>query len=376
MQSTKYDYIIVGSGLFGAVFAQQAKEAGKSVLVLERRNHIGGNCYTENYKDSNIILHKYGTHIFHTNDMTIWNYVNRFSSFNRYQHRVLTTHKGKVYSMPINLGTINQFYDIGLKPGEVEVFIKSKINKQVQDTKNLEEKAISLIGKDLYDAFIKGYTTKQWGCDPKLLPANIITRLPVRSSYNDSYFDDIYQGIPEDGYTKIFEKMLSGIEVKLNIDFFNEKESWLNKCNKLVYTGPIDRFFDYKYGYLNWRSVRFETEEINTRDYQGTSVMNYADMDIPFTRIHEPKHLHPEKKFDPNRTVIMKEYSQINNDEPYYPVNFDDDASKLKKYQAEQRNMASVIFGGRLAEYKYYDMHQVIGDALTTAKRELSIINN
>ncbi len=367
-----YDFIVVGSGLFGAVFAQQARENGKSVLVIEKREHIGGNCYSENYQDTNINVHLYGTHIFHTNNDDIWNYINRFTEFNRYQHRVLTTHKDRVFAMPICLGTINQFYGLNLKPHDVEAFIASKAEGAVDNPRNFEEKAISQVGRDLYEAFFKGYTMKQWGCDPKDLPASIFNRLPVRSSFHDSYFNDRYQGIPIGGYTPIFERMLEGIEVQRGVDFFADPEYWKRHCKTLVYTGAIDEYFGYEHGRLNWRSVRFETEKLNEEDYQGTSVMNYADVEVPFTRIHEPKHLHLEKSHTPNTTVIIREYSLRDNDRPYYPVNADADKEILAKYKTMAAEEPDVLFGGRLAEYKYYDMHHVIGSALQKAKKVLT----
>ena len=365
-----YDFIVVGSGLFGAVFAQQAREAGRSVLVLEKREHIGGNCFTAAHEDTNILVHRYGSHIFHCNSAAIWNYLNRFTEFNRYRHRVLTTHRDRVYSMPINLGTINAFYNLNLKPHEVGAFLESK-RPLISNPRNLEEKAISLIGPELYEAFIKGYTTKQWDCDPRELPASIITRLPVRHSYDDAYFGDTYQGIPVDGYTPIFERMLEGIPVELGVDLFADREHWLGKCRQLVYTGPIDRYFDYSLGRLQWRSVRFEVERLGREDFQGTSVMNYADADLPYTRIHEQKHLHPEKKHTPDTTVIMREFSQVGKDDPYYPVNAPADQELLRKYQELAAEEPNVIFGGRLAEYKYYDMHQVVGAALARAETAL-----
>jgi UDP-galactopyranose mutase len=372
MSAPTYDYVIVGSGIFGSVFAQQAREAGKSVLVIERRPHIGGNCYSYDYEDSGINIHAYGTHIFHTNDERIWKYVNRFTEFNRYQHRVLTTYRNKVYSMPINLGTVNSFYGVNLKPSEVSSFLASK-RGNIERPANLEEKAINLIGRDLYDAFIKGYTTKQWGCHPRELPASIITRLPVRESYDDSYFDDRFQGIPVQGYTPMFERLLEGVPVELNTDFFDDRDYWLRRGRKIVYTGPIDRFFDYEFGRLNWRSVRFEFDDIAERDFQGTSVMNYAEVEVPYTRIHEPKHLHPERKASNQRTIIVREYSHIDDDEPYYPVNFDADKEKLARYVDLQDKFPQFVFGGRLASYKYYDMHQVVAQSLTTAKNELRV---
>jgi len=365
-----YDYVIVGAGFFGAVFAQQARENGKSAIVLDARAHIGGNCYSRDWEGTNINVHEYGTHIFHTNNDELWAYINRFTEFNRYQHRVLTTHRGRVFSMPINLGTINQFYGVNLSPGEVEAFLESKKGR-IANPSNLEEKAISLVGEELYEAFIKGYTTKQWGCDPRELPANIITRLPVRHSFHDSYFDDKYQGIPKGGYTPIFDRMLEGIPVELGVDFFSDPDHWRAKGKNFVYTGAIDRYFGYEHGRLNWRSVRFETEVLDEEDYQGTSVMNYADTDVSFTRIHEPKHLHLEKSHTPGKTVVIREWSQIDNDKPYYPVNFAADREVLAKYQAMAAQEKNVIFGGRLAEYKYYDMHQVIGSALQKARKAM-----
>ncbi len=369
----RHDYIVVGSGFFGAVFAQQAKEAGCSVLVIEQREHIGGNCYSYDYEDTNINIHKYGTHIFHTNNDDVWRYINRFTEFNRYQHRVLTTHQGTVYAMPVNLGTINQFFGVKLRPDEVETFITEKGSREHLDSPaNFEEKAISMIGRELYEAFFKGYTMKQWGCSPTELPASIFNRLPIRSSYHDSYFNDRYQGIPIGGFTPIFKRMLEGIPVETGVDFFRDREHWLGRCGKLVYTGPVDRYFDYEHGRLNWRSVRFEFDRHDLEDYQGTSVMNYADPDVPFTRIHEPKHLHLEKSHTPNTTVTIREYSLRDNDRPYYPVNGDADKAMLAKYREMESAEEKVIFGGRLAEYKYYDMHQVIGSALQKARKELS----
>lgn len=366
-----YDYVIVGSGFFGSVFAQQAVEAGKTVLVLEKRNHIGGNCFSYEYEDTLINVHLYGTHIFHTSDSKLWAYINRFTEFNRYQHRVLTTYKGKVFSMPINLGTINAFYNVNLKPGEAESFLASK-RESIPNPRNLEEKAISLIGRELYDAFIKGYTMKQWGCDPRELPASIITRLPIRTSFHDSYFDDIYQGIPVGGYTPIFERMLKEIPVELSVDFFEDREHWMSLGRKVVYTGPVDRYFDYTHGHLNWRSVRFEIDRLGIDDYQGTSVMNYAETDVPYTRIHEPKHLHLERPWNRKDTVIIREFSQVNPDEPYYPVNFESDKEMFSKYEALMKSEKNAIFGGRLARYKYYDMHQVIASALVAVSKDLS----
>jgi UDP-galactopyranose mutase len=367
----QYDYLVVGAGLFGAVFAQQARECGKTVLIVEKRQHLGGNCYSYEYQDTGIIIHAYGTHIFHTSDQRVWEYVNRFTRFNRYQHRVLTSYQGKIYALPINLGTINAFFGLSLTPQQARSFLDSR-RPGIANPRNLEEQAISLIGHELYEAFIRGYTKKQWGCDPRDLPASIITRLPIRTSFFDSYFDDIYQGIPTDGYTPMFEKLLAGIPVELGVDFLQERETLSRKARKIVYTGPIDLYFENCLGPLNWRSVRFEVERHRISDYQGTAVMNYADIDVPYTRIHEPKHLHLEKPWNSRETVIIREYSQIDSDAPFYPVNFEVDRRRYVEYAKLQEKEGNVIFGGRLASYKYYDMHQVIASALVAARRELS----
>ena len=370
MTRASYDFAVVGSGLFGAVFAQQAIENGKSVVVLEKRNHIGGNCFSYKDPESDIIVHKYGTHIFHTPNRGIWEYITRFSEFSRYRHRVLTTHHGRVYSMPINLGTINAFYNVNLTPDEVDEFLAVK-KGNTSKPRNLEEKAISLIGEDLYRAFVAGYTQKQWRCDPRDLPASIINRLPVRHSYNDSYFDDAFQGLPVDGYTPIFEKLLEGADFHLETDFFADRDYWLGKANKLIYTGPIDQYFEYCYGRLNWRSVRFEIERHAIDDYQGTSVMNFADVEVPYTRIHEPKHLHPERSIAGGTTLAIREFSHEDNDQPYYPVNFAEDRKSLSKYEDLIGEEGNVHFGGRLAQYKYFDMRHVIAHALKAAREEL-----
>ncbi|MBN1364202.1 MAG: UDP-galactopyranose mutase [Syntrophaceae bacterium] len=361
-----FDFLIVGAGFFGAVFAYEARKALKKVLLIEKRDHIGGNCYSYDDSETNINIHKYGPHIFHTPDKNIWDYINIFADFNKYQHRVLTTADDKIYPLPINLTTINQFYNLNLTPDEAAEFLKSKISAVAKPT-NLEEKAISLVGRELYESFIKGYTIKQWGRDPRELPVDVITRLPVRTSNNDIYYDDKYQGMPTGGYTPIFEKLLNGISVELKTDFFDKRDYWKSIAKTIVYTGPIDRYFDYHFGKLSWRSCRFEIERFSLNDYQGISVMNFADQEIPYTRIIEPKHFYPERAPLSRGTIIIREYPYENSDEPYYPVSSKADLKILAKYQKTQKKEKNVVFGGRLAEYKYYDMYQVIAKALQLA---------
>jgi len=371
MTNRQYDYLIVGSGLFGSVFAQQAVENGRSVLVLEKRTHIGGNCYSAEHEDTGIIVHRYGTHIFHTPNKAIWDYVNRFSAFTRYRHRVLTKHRGRVYSMPINLGTINAFYGLDLKPGEVDAFLAAR-RPRIERPANLEEKAISLVGEELYRAFIAGYTEKQWARSPRELPASIINRLPVRTSYDDSYFDDTWQGLPAEGYTPIFERLLAGADIELGCDFLADRDYWRSRARRVIYTGPVDAWFDYCHGRLGWRSVRLDTEVLPVGDFQGTSVMNYADTDVSWTRIHEPKHLHPERSVRENTTVIVREYSQVDDDAPYYPIGTAADQELFGRYQEMAAREAGVRMGGRLAQYRYFDMHHVVAQALKAAREELS----
>lgn len=371
------DYIICGAGFFGATIAERiATELGKKVLVLDRRSHIGGNSYSEDDPETGVHFHTYGTHIFHTSNEKVWDYVNRFTEFNGYFHQVLTTYKDKVYQMPINLETINMFYDVQLRPYEVDAFLKKEIEKEnIKEPKNFEEKAITMIGRPLYEAFIKGYTMKQWQKDPKDLPASILNRLPFRKSYNENYYFSRWQGIPTDGYGAIFEKMLKNdnIDILLNADFFDLK-AHIPKSKKIIYTGPVDRYFDYKHGTLEWRSIRFEKEAVPYDDYQGTSVMNYAEPEVAFTRIHEPKHLHPEKEHKKGTSLIIKEFSEINPDEPYYPINTPDNQSVYQKYLDETKSEKNVIFGGRLGEYKYFDMHQSIAKALATYETKIKAV--
>lgn len=361
------DFVIVGSGLFGAVCAERLAASGKKVVILEKRNHIGGNCWSEPDSETGIEVHKYGSHIFHTSNQKVWDYINRFTSFNDYHHTVWTTFQGRVYSMPINLGTINAYYGLNLKPHEVEAFLTEERGREVYENPlNLEEQAISLIGRPLYEAFIRGYTIKQWEKDPRELPPEIITRLPVRHSYNNRYFSDTYEGIPLDGYGTVFKRMLDhpNIEVRLNTDWFEVRHELQHRF-PVIYTGAIDQFFDYKHGRLEWRSIEFEREVYDVPDYQGCSVMNYADLDIPYTRIHEFRHYHPERAAM-KKTVIYTEYSRVisKTSEPYYPINTQRNLSLFKIYKQEASRLKNVWFGGRLGDYRYYDMDDTIGASL------------
>jgi UDP-galactopyranose mutase len=368
-------YLVVGAGFFGAVIAERLSSIlDAQVSIIERRNHIGGNCYSTTHPVTGIEYHLYGTHIFHTSNPLVWKYIQKFTEFNGYYHQVLTTYKDKVFQMPINLETINSFYGINLKPFEIEGFLKTEINKKtINNPQNFEEKAIMLIGRPLYEAFIKGYTIKQWQKDPKQLPAATLTRLPFRKNYNESYFHDKWQGIPEDGYTAIFQKMLSNpkINVQLNIDFFDIRDS-LSQDAIIIYSGPIDRFFNYKFGRLEWRTLDFSHEVVDVEDYQGTSVMNYAEESIPYTRIHEPRHLHPEREYTKNKTLIIREYSRMDDGTaPYYPINDEKNQKILLKYHEEAKKFPNIFFSGRLGEYKYLDMHQTIENALTLFETKL-----
>lgn len=363
------DFIIIGAGFFGSIVAEQLASSGYKVRILEKREHIGGNSYSEIDPQTGIEIHTYGSHIFHTSNERVWEYITRFTVFNEYRHTVWTTHNNSVYSMPINLNTINAFYNKNLQPHQVSDFIESEIAKEQLDTpRNLEEKAISLIGRPLYEAFIKGYTIKQWEKDPTELAPDIITRLPVRHNYNNRYFNDKYEGIPLNGYARLFERILDhpNIEIQLGVNYFDIKDEL--GAIPCVYTGPIDRFFNYKYGTLDWRTIDFERSIHKVPDYQGCSVMNYADTNTPYTRIHEFKHYHPER--GPTKlTITFKEFSRIAKftDEPYYPVNTPRNADLLKKYTNEARAVKNVIFGGRLGEYKYLDMDKTIERALNVA---------
>jgi UDP-galactopyranose mutase len=372
------DFLIVGTGFYGSVLGERiANVLKKKVLFLEKRNHIGGNCYSEKDKTTEIEYHKYGTHIFHTSNENVWNYISNFTKFNNYKHQVLAIHKNKIFQLPINLETINSFFNKNLKPQEAIDFIKKKINKEnINKPNNFEEKAISMIGSDLYNAFIKNYTTKQWGVHPKNLNQSIFSRLPIRYNYLEDYFNHCkYQGIPLNGYTEIFKKMLSSprIVVKLNTDYFKIKEKIKVKY-LTIYTGPIDKFFNYKYGKLGWRSVKFEHKIINVGDFQGNSVINYPDLKFKFTRIHEPKHLHLERNYAKNKTLVIKEYALDDNLNPYYPINSPENMRLIKIYKEKAKKIKNVIFGGRLADYAYYDMDMTISAALVKFNKIKSLL--
>jgi UDP-galactopyranose mutase len=371
MDLENLQYIVVGAGFFGSVMAERIAEDKKErVVVIDKRDHIGGTSYSESDGETAIEYHKYGSHIFHTSIEDVWKYINKFSRFNSYRHKVLTNYNNKIYQMPINLETINIFYGSSLQPFEAEKFIKSEVEKEkIKNPTNLEDQAISLIGRPLYEAFIKGYTIKHWGTDPKNLPAEIITRLPVRFNYKSDYFDDPWQGIPIKGYGKLFEKMLAhrNIEVHTNTDFFSIRHLIPKDCC-VVYTGRLDQFFDYKHGELGWRTLSFEREVHQVGDFQGTAVMNYAEASIPYTRTHEFKHLHEERNYSNDITLIFREYSKqlTEGDDPYYPMNTTIDKDIYRKYQEEIERKENVIFGGRLAEYRYLNMDQTIASALKT----------
>lgn len=375
MDITGLKYLVVGAGFFGSVIAERiANDKDEKVAVIDKRPHIGGNCFSEIDVGTGIEFHKYGTHIFHTSSEKVWKYINFFTTFNGYRHQVLSMYKNKVYQMPINLETINSFYGVNLRPYEVDTFLKAEIEKEkIINPQNLEEKAISIIGRPLYEAFIKGYTEKQWQKDCKQLPSSIIDRLPVRKNYDENYFFDSWQGIPLEGYTNIFTRLLShkNIEVYLSVDFFDIKNQIPSSC-LIVYSGPIDRFFDYKFGRLEWRTLEFKKETKNVEDFQGTSVMNYPERSIPYTRIHEPRHLHPERNYTKQKTLIFEEYPKIDNGkDPYYPVDTRENQEKLQKYIEESKKCSNIIFGGRLGNYKYYNMDQVIASALDTYENKI-----
>ncbi len=363
----KYDYLIVGSGLFGSVFAHEAKKRGKTVKVIEKRDHIGGNVYCENVAGINV--HKYGAHIFHTNDKNIWDYVNSFVEFNRYTNTPMALSKGKIYNLPFNMNTFNQLWGVVTPEQAKAKIVQQSQEVSGQEPENLEEQAISLVGRDIFEVLIKEYTEKQWGRDCKELPAFIIKRLPVRFTYDNNYFNDKYQGIPIGGYNKLIDGLLDGIEVETGVDYFDDQQGWNDLANKVVYTGPIDKFFDYKFGKLDYRSLNFEHEVLETDNHQGNAVINYIDKKYDFTRIIEHKHFEFGTQ---EKTVITKEYPKEfeDGDEYYYPVNDSKNTKIFTQYKSLKGSVDNIIFGGRLAEYKYYDMHQVISSALKTVSKE------
>ncbi len=366
---SKADLLIVGAGFYGATIAERvANELQKNVLLIDRRNHIGGNAYSEFDGETGIEVHRYGAHLFHTPNEAVWAYLNRFTAFTDYRHRVYSTYRDQVYSMPINLGTISQFFSRRLSPADAKALIAEQAAEMAgRLPANLEEKAISLIGRPLYEAFIRGYTAKQWQTDPRDLPEHIITRLPVRYNFDNRYFNDRYEGLPVDGYTAIFERMLKHprIQIALGVDFFSLKSS-LPAGLPIVYTGPIDRYFDYSEGELGWRTIDFEKETLNTGDFQGTAVMNYADETVPYTRILEFRHFNPERSYQNEKTVVVREYSRSAKraDEPYYPIDTRQDKDVFLRYRERAEAESNVHFGGRLGTYRYLDMHQAIGAAL------------
>ncbi len=371
----KYDYLIVGSGLFGCVFAHEMTKKGKKCLVIERRDHIGGNVYTE--EKENINVHKYGAHIFHTSNKEVWNYINQFAEFNRYTNSPVANYKGELYNLPFNMNTFYQMWKVKT-PDEARAKIEEqKKESGITDPKNLEEQAISLIGRDIYEKLVKGYTQKQWGKECTELPSFIIKRLPVRFTYDNNYFNDSYQGIPIGGYTKIIEKLLEGIEVQLNSDFFDKKEEYMEMADKVLFTGMIDQYFDYCFGELEYRGLKFESETLGTNNYQGNAVINYTDAETPYTRIIEHKHfeipaneLGTEK--DSDKTIITREYPMQwkKGEEAYYPINDEKNSSLYQKYKELADREQKVIFGGRLGMYQYFDMWKVIEEALKLVDEE------
>ena len=364
----KYDYLIVGAGLYGAVFAQEAAKAGKKCLVIEKRSHIAGNIYTYNWEGINV--HQYGAHIFHTNNKEVWDYVNQFAVFNRYTNSPVANYNGEIYNLPFNMNTFNKMWGVVTPQQAAEKIEQQRKEAGITDPQNLEEQAISLVGTDIYEKLIKGYTAKQWGRDCKDLPSFIIKRLPVRFTYDNNYFNALYQGIPVGGYTKMVKNMFGDTEIMFDTDYLADKEKFDAMAEKVVYTGPVDAYFGYRLGTLQYRSVRFETELLDMENYQGNAVVNYTDYETPYTRIIEHKHFEFGTQ---EKTVISREYSAEwqQGDEPYYPVNDAHNNALYEKYKALADGEEKVIFGGRLGEYKYYDMDKVIEVALQVAKAEL-----
>ncbi|OCI30264.1 UDP-galactopyranose mutase [Oerskovia enterophila] len=378
------DLVVVGAGLFGLTVAERmATQHGLEVLVIDRRSHIGGNAYSAVEPETGIEVHQYGAHLFHTSNERVWEYVNRFTRFTSYVHRVYSTHRGEVYPLPINLGTINQFFRSALGPAAARALIREQAAELGGRTpRNLDEQGVNLIGRPLYEAFVRDYTAKQWQTDPRELPASIISRLPVRYTYDNRYFSDTYEGLPVDGYTAWLERMADHpkITVRLATDFFDpsqpvSKQAVVGQV-PVVYTGPVDRYFDHSEGELSWRTLDFEQEVLAVGDFQGTSVMNYPDADVPYTRIHEFRHFHPERDYPDDRTVIMREFSRFagRSDEPYYPVNTATDRDRLAAYRRLVEGEPGVFFGGRLGTYQYLDMHMAIAAALSTVDNRLGAL--
>lgn len=365
----KYDYLIVGAGLFGAVFANEARKNGKTCLVIEKRNHIAGNIYTENVHGINV--HKYGAHIFHTSNKNVWEYINQFAEFNNYINSPIAKYKDELYNLPFNMNTFSKMWNITTPQEAHDAILKQIAKLHITEPHNLEEQALSLVGTDVYEKLIKGYTEKQWGRDCKDLPPFIIKRLPLRFTYDNNYFNDRYQGIPIGGYTQIIEKMLEGVEVRLSTDYLLDKDAYNNLADKIIYTGMIDQYYDYRLGVLEYRSVRFETEELPVENYQGNAVVNYTDREVPYTRIIEHKHFEFGKQ---PTTIISREYSSEwkKGDEPYYPVNNEKNNMLYQRYQELAAKENKVIFGGRLGAYQYYDMDKVVAAALEMCKERLS----
>ena len=357
----KYDFLIVGAGLFGAVFAHEMTKKGKKCLIIEKRDHIGGNIYTK--EEHNINVHQYGAHIFHTNKKEIWDYINQFANFNRYTNSPVANYKGELYNLPFNMNTFYQMWGVKTPDEAKNMIEKQKAESKIENPQNLEEQAISLIGKDIYEKLVKGYTEKQWGRKCSELPAFIIKRLPVRFTFDNNYFNDLYQGIPIGGYTRIIEKMLENIDVKLNTDFFDDRQKWIDTADVIIFTGMIDQYYDYCYGELEYRGLNFEFETLDVDNYQGNAVINYTDVETPFTRIIEHKHF---ESVDSPKTIITKEYpkSWSKGEEAYYPVNDEKNSKLYEKYVELSKNEDKVIFGGRLGMYKYYDMWNVIDESL------------
>ena len=368
------DLVVVGSGLFGLTVARQAAEVGLKVSILEKRSHIGGNAYSEIDSATGIEVHTYGSHLFHTSNEKVWDYVNKFTAFEPYEHRVWTKYNGKVYPMPINLATMCMYFERDLSPEEARKLIAEQAAEFTGTPQNFEDKAVSLIGRPLYEAFIKGYTAKQWQTDPRELPSEIISRLPVRYNFDNRYFSDTHQALPKNGYTAWLSNMAdhANITVTLEADFFDSKSDTVGNV-PVLYTGPLDRYFEYEHGRLGWRTLDFEFETLAIDDYQGTSVMNYADESVPFTRVHEFKHFRPDLVHTEGSTIIAREFSRFSNehDEDYYPINSHSDRELLTSYREQANNESLVWFGGRLGSYQYLDMHMAIASALTMFENEI-----